>query len=99
MSASSHMSKKRYQDIMEMLTGELSGDQETVIGIMRKFCDIMKYDPEAKTIHKKPCVYNEKQAQNIKNYRQRKLEEGISTYISSGTKNYYHAHKSVVKPI
>jgi PAS domain S-box-containing protein len=63
------------------------------------FCDIMKYDPEAKTIHKKPCVYNEKQAQNIKNYRQRKLEEGISTYISSGTKNYYHAHKSVVKPI
>ena len=91
MSASSHMSKKRYEEITKLLRDELQDSQ--VERILKKFCEIMKYDPEAKTIHKKPCVYDEKQAANIKNYRQRKLEEGISTYITSGTKKYYHAHK------
>ena len=33
----------------------------------------MKYDPEAKTVHKKPCVYDEKQESNIKDYRDQSL--------------------------
>ena len=94
MSASSHMSKKRYEEITKLLRDELSGDEERLKVILKGFCEIMKYDPDAKTIHKKPCVYDEKQALNIKNYRARKLEEGISTYITSGTKKYYHAHKA-----
>ena len=87
------MSKKRYEEITKLLREELSGDEERLKVILKGFCEIMKYDPEAKTYHKNPCVYNEKQASNIKNYRDRKLAEGISTYISSGTKKYYHAHK------
>ena len=62
MSASSHMSKKRYEDITKLLRDELQDSQ--VERILKKFCEIMKYDPEAKTIHKKPCVYDEKQAAN-----------------------------------
>jgi hypothetical protein len=81
------MSKKRYDEITKLLKAELD-DEERVEGILKGFCEIMKYDPEAKTVHKKPCVYDEKQAANIRNYRQRKLEEGISTYITSGTKKY-----------
>jgi hypothetical protein len=66
------MSKKRYDELTKLLNAEID-DEERVKGILKGFCEIMKYDPEAKTVHKKPCVYDAKQASNIKNYRDQSL--------------------------
>jgi hypothetical protein len=71
MSGSSHLSKKRYDELTKLLRDELEEDK--VKGILKGFCEIMKYDPEAKTKHNKPCVYDAKQASNIKNYRDQSL--------------------------
>lgn len=94
MSATSTMSKKRYQEIADML-GCIIGDDAKLQEALANIREIMKFDPETKqvTTGRPSAPYNEKTAQYIKNYRQRQKEKGISTYISSGAKGYYYSHK------
>lgn len=90
MAAVSSMSKKRYQEYADLVFDKIQ-DQVVAEELLKGLCDIMKFDPDKK--HDKTGRYNEKQAKWIKEYRERKKENGISTYITSGAKSYYYSQK------
>lgn len=58
--------------------------------VIRLFQSIFDFDPSKPITDKK---YSPKVAEYIKSYRQRKKDEGISTYVSSGVKSAYHKKK------
>ena len=80
------INKKRYAEIYNQVCSKV--DSPTALEIMDIIKEVLQFDPLATT-------YNEKAAQKIKEYRERKKAEGISTYISSGTKASYHKNKCV----
>ena len=84
--AQSMLTKKRYNDLKNILT-EIYGADNRLEDALMKFCDMMRFDPEAST-------YNEKVAQQIKQYRERKKAEGVPIYVSSGNKASYHKRKA-----
>jgi len=86
MSATSTMSKKRYQEIADML-GNIIGDETKLQQALANIRDIMKFDPE------KVIQYTPETGRRIKEYRERQKEKGVSTYITSGRKAYYHSNK------
>lgn len=85
MSSASTLSKKRYEEFGKGLL-EILDDQEKVESALKLLRDIMKFDPEA-------CTYTPEQAKKIKAYREKKKEEGISVYVSSGCKASYEKKK------
>jgi hypothetical protein len=89
MSTTSSMSKRRYKEIGDKLR-DLIGDEGKYEEAMRSIREIMNYDPE------KTIKYTAETGRRIKEYRERKKEQGISTYVSSGAKAYYHKHKETV---
>lgn len=79
---SSMLSKKRFQQISEMLA-ELFEDDNKANEAIAKIKDIMHFDPDVSR-------YTSEMGQKTKEYRNRlKEEKGISTYISAGTKKRY----------
>ena len=89
MSAVSTMSKKRYQEIADKLAVILDGNEEKLQQALSSIREVMKFDPE------KLIQYTPETGRRIKEYRERQKEKGISTYVSSGRKNYYHNNKVV----
>lgn len=81
---SSKLSKTSYAKIEELF-GHLM-DSDMVTKAMTIIRDTTKFDPTANT-------YNEKVAASIKKYREKKKAEGISTYVSSGSKKSYEKRK------
>ena len=85
MKGSRTLSKKKYYELSNELTSRL-GDAELVTKVLNTIKEVLDFDPEVST-------YDEVQAKKIKEYRQRKKEEGISTYITSGVKSAYYKKK------
>ena len=85
--AVSMMSKKRFQEICDVLTHAID-DHEKVQEVIESIKDIMGFDPEVKQ-------YTPEQGKKTMEYR-RKLrdEKGVSMYISCGTKKRYDAMKA-----
>lgn len=71
-----------------MLHAEIHDDQH-VNSILEKFCEIMQFDPEASQYK----AYTKNMEKARKAYVERKKEEGISTYISTGRKAHYYRKK------
>lgn len=88
MSATSTMSKKRYQEIADKLA-DIIGDDGKLEQALASIREVMKFDPE------KIIQYTPETGRRIKEYRERQKEKGVSTYVSSGRKSYYHNTKTV----
>lgn len=87
MKGNSTMSKKKYYELCAMLDNLIQDKQqiETMLGALRT---VLEFDPDVNT-------YNSQQAEKIKEYRKKKKDEGISTYISSGSKTTYYRQKAL----
>ncbi len=86
------MSKTRFAQI-ERAVKECINNEDVSQQLIDKIKDIMKFDPEMK----RPShgTYDDKKYNQIKEYRERKKTEGISTYVSSGRKASYYKGKSI----
>ena len=62
---------------------------QQVHAVLQLFCSIMHFDPNAST-------YTPNQASAIKQFRERQLVNGVSTYVSSGSKSTYHKNKALM---
>ena len=77
------MTKKRYYEIQKRLEDEMKLSSDTVLQVMTVIKDVLNFDPNV-------TLYDERSKQRLKEYREKKKQEGISTYITSGTKAYYY---------
>lgn len=64
-------------------------DKDLVADILKTLCETIHFDPNVST-------YNDAQFERIKARRNRLKEQGVSTYISSGSKASYHNRKALV---
>ena len=55
---------------------------------LKELCEVLSFDPNKSS-------YSEAQKESIKNYRERKKLQGISTYVSSGNKKCYEKKKAL----
>lgn len=78
------MTRKRFYEIKARLEHETELDVATVMNAIQ---DVLNFDPDA-------SLYNQKRMEQNKAYRERKKAEGISTYLSTGAKNYYYRQKA-----
>jgi hypothetical protein len=79
------MSKKRWDLFKEQLD-ETTNDEELKDKIKHLLCEVLKFNPNESS-------YTEAQAKRIKEYRERRKQEGISVYVSSGNKARYDKQK------
>jgi hypothetical protein len=87
-SAQSLMSKKRFNEIKELLINTYG--IERLNDTLEKICEIMHFDPEAST-------YTPNKGKKIMANRKKRAEElGVSTYVTSGAKAFYDKQR---KPI
>lgn len=80
------MSKKLYHQLdveISKVPGISEEHAATVMSIIR---DTFKFHPDA-------SIYSEKAKQQTQAFRQRRKEQGISTYVSSGKKASYERKK------
>lgn len=78
------LSKKKYEEIAQALQAEHGKVvTDNVLSIIR---NVMKFDPNMST-------YTKQHASYIKEYRERKKEQGISIYVSSGLKKFREKQK------
>ena len=82
--ASRTLSKKKYEELVRALYEK--HDKDVADSMLSIFREVFKFDPYMST-------YTEENAKRIKEYRQRKKEEGISTYVSSGLKKFREKQK------
>ena len=82
------MSVRRYKDICALIQRTTS-DPEEAQQILAEFHTIMNLTEE------KINSYHENLAESVKRYRNRKKEQGISTYITSGRKQQYEREKAI----
>ena len=80
------MSKKRFYELQESLNNEYS--PQDVSKILDMVCKTLNFDPTANT-------YTATQGEHTRAYRNKKKEEGISTYITSGRKAYVEKQKAL----
>lgn len=79
------LSKKRWETFKERLDAIVdNAEQKEKIGQL--LCEVLKFDPNETS-------YTEAQAKRIKEYRERRKQEGISVYVSSGNKTRYEKQK------
>jgi hypothetical protein len=79
------LSKKRFKEVQDMLGAYISNTELDVV--MKQFCEIMHFDPEAST-------YNQDKKEQIMKSRRKRAEElGVSIYVTSGNKSSYHKRK------
>lgn len=83
------LTKIKYNQICDVLKENVS-DVNAVELITMQIREILNFDPEAKAEYK---GYTKKHGEYIKAYRERKKQEGISTYVSSGRKKQYDTMK------
>jgi hypothetical protein len=86
--SASVLSKKRYHEIEEVLSGLIPDPNQHALA-MAKICEIMKYDPTRN-------VYTPEVKERNAKWRRKKAEElGVTTYVTSGMKAYYERTKQV----
>lgn len=85
------LSKTRFLQISQMVKNRIE-NEDIATEIIQNICTIMKFDPEMKAGQ---GLYDERRYQQIKEYREKKKAEGVSTYVSSGRKKHYHTQKGL----
>ena len=84
------ITRKRLNEIKELLQDKVR-DDVNVDEILSEIAKIFNYDPTL-------SAYDEKRNEIMKAYRNRKKEEGISTYVTSGGKAAYERKKQMSTP-
>lgn len=79
------MSKKKFYEIEQNISTSLSKEQVNLV--LETIKQVLNFDPEITS-------YDKDQAERIRKYRERKKNEGISTYVSSGAKAFYEKTKT-----
>lgn len=82
----STLSKKKYEEFSTGLSQLFANEPYHVDKVLELLRITMHFDPNVST-------YNEAQLQRIKARRERLKAEGVSTYVSSGTKACYYRRK------
>jgi hypothetical protein len=78
------LSKKKYYELEKMLSKEYNiEDVEKILSLLK---NVLHFDPNISN-------YTEVTKENIMKRREKLKAEGISTYISSGAKAFYHNKK------
>ena len=85
------LNKTRNEQIKQVLMSTLE-DREQIQKILDALHAIFSFDPNANT-------YNPKAYDYIKRYRQKKLDEGVSMYESSGKKAWYEKNRKTHREI
>lgn len=86
------MSKKLYHQLEVEVSKAPGISEEQAATVMSIIRDTFKFHPDAP-------IYNEKAKQQTQAFRQRRKEQGISTYVSSGKKASYERKKQIAKSI
>jgi uncharacterized protein with von Willebrand factor type A (vWA) domain len=79
------VTKTRYRELNNIAKKYLNNTEEHE-RFMQEFRDIFKFDPDKKTS-------TEKGVERVRQKREKLKSEGISTYISSGSKKSYEKKK------
>lgn len=79
------LTKQKYQELCQVLESTVN-NKECIQQLLLALKQVLDFDPDAST-------YTKEQAERIKAYRNKKKEEGVSTYVSSGAKSAYHKRK------
>lgn len=82
--ASVTISKSKYGELEKRF--KETYDEQLADSVLDLFKEVLKFDPSLNT-------YDKGQAKKIKEYRDKKKAEGISTYVSSGMKRHYEKRK------
>ena len=86
--AQSMLTKKRYNDLKNILT-DIYGSDNILEEALAKFCDIMRFDPDASTYNK------EKKEQITRSIKKRAEELGVSMYVTGGSKASYQKKRGI----
>lgn len=78
--------KKKYYELVQQ-SAKYIPDELSQKEFAEKIKEILNFDP---------CI-STYQAHNVKAYRERKKQEGVSTYITSGRKTQYYTSKQALK--
>ena len=78
------LSKKKYYEIEEAYVQMLG--QDIAIQCLEVLKNVLNFNPEVNG-------YNERIKQNIMKSREKLKEQGVSSYVYSGAKTFYHKHK------
>jgi hypothetical protein len=90
--ASATLSKKKYTELQQALQDkyEQEDDRVDVESVLEIIRTVLRFDPNLNS-------YNDVRAEQIREYRRKQKEAGVSTYVSSGAKSTYYKNKIAMK--